>query len=188
MAPLNIHAEESVAPKRKKNKTLKILLGIAALIAVPVIGTTLAASIAINTGSAVQFGQGVVQATACDSDVTVTPTSTFTNSSGAGTFKVGTVVISGIANACSGKKFKLTAYADSNGTALTLSTGGASSPACLATPTIASGSMSIASESSNNCVGTINSTYASDATVITFTPASTLDSTTVFKFTVETSS
>lgn len=186
MAPLNIHAEESAAPKRKKNKALKILLGIAALISLPVIGTTLAASISINTGNAIQFGQGVVQATACDSGVTVTPTSTFTNASGAGTFKVGTVVITGIADACSTKTFKLTAYGDT-GSALTLSTGGASSPACLATPTIAAGGNTIASESSNNCVGTIG-VYSADDNSITFTPASTLNSTTVFKFTVETAS
>lgn len=185
MAPLNLHSDEDLlVKKRKNNKLLKVLLGISALIAIPVIGTTLAASVSINSGSAVQFGQGVVQATACDSGITVTATTAFTNSSGAGTFKVATVVLSGIADACSTYKFKVSAYGDT-GNALTLSSGGAGSPACVATPTIAAGGNTIVSESSNNCVGTIGA-YSSGANAITFTPASVLDASTVFKFTVET--
>jgi hypothetical protein len=185
MSPLNIHPEEDrPATRKKNNKVLKVLLGISALIAIPVIGTTLAASISINSGAAVQFGQGVVQATACDPTITVTATTSFTNASGAGTFKVGTVVLSGIANACTTYKFKVTAYGDT-GSALTLSTGGAGSPSCVATPTLAAGGNTIVSESSNNCVGTV-AAYSSDANTITFTPASVLDASTVFKFTVET--
>jgi hypothetical protein len=185
MSPLNIHPEEDQpATKKKNNKVLKVILGISALIAVPVIGTTLAASIGINSGSAVQFGQGVVQATACDSAITATATTSFTNASGAGTFKVGTVVLSGIADVCTTEKFKLTAYGDT-GSALTLSTGGASSPSCLATPTLAAGGNTIVSESSNDCVGTVGE-YSADANTITFTPASELDASTVFKFTIET--
>jgi hypothetical protein len=184
MSPLNIHPEEDrAATKKKNNKVLKVILGISALIAIPVIGTTLAASIGINTGNGVQFGQGVVQATACDPAITVTATTSFTNAAGAGTFKVGTVVLSGVADACSTYKFKLTAYGDT-GSALTLSSGGASSPSCLATPTLGA-TNSIVSESSNNCVGTV-STHTTDANSITFTPASVLDASTVYKFTVET--
>lgn len=186
MAPLNIHDEESVAPKRKKNKTLKILLGIAALVAVPAIGTTLAASITIGGGTAIQFGQGVQQATACDDALTVTATSSFDNATGAGQFNVGTIVVSGIADACTGKTFTVKAFGDSDDNALTLSASGASSPACRAVPTIGSGAMSIASESNNTCVGTINSTYSANATVITFTPSTLLNASTVFKITVET--
>jgi hypothetical protein len=71
MAPLNIHPEEEVSTKKKKNnKSLKALLGISALIAIPVIGTTLAASITINSSGTIQFGQGVVATAGCDTDIT----------------------------------------------------------------------------------------------------------------------
>ena len=115
MAPLNIHPEEEVSAKKKKNnKLLKALLGIAALIAVPVIGTTLAASITINTGSAVQFGQGVVQATACDTAITVTAATTFVNAASAGSYSMGDVGLTGISSDCYTKKIIVSVYPDSS--------------------------------------------------------------------------
>jgi hypothetical protein len=188
MSPLNIHPEEdSSAAKKKNNKLLKILLGIGLLIAVPLVGKTLAASIAINSGSGnqVQFGQGVVQAAACDSDITVTPVASFTNTSGSGSFQVDTVTVTGIKDACTGKKFKLTAYGDT-GTALTLSAGGATSPSCVATPTLASGANSINSETNNTCVGTVAAYSSADENIVYFKPASGLAASTVYKFTLET--
>jgi hypothetical protein len=95
MSPLNIHPEEDVAvPKKKKkqNKTLKVMLGIAALVAVPVVGTTLAASIAVNAGGNVDFGQGAATAAACDSALTISATSAYASS----TFQVKTISVSGI--------------------------------------------------------------------------------------------
>jgi hypothetical protein len=95
MSPLNIHPEEEVAvpkKKRKQNKALKVMLGIAALVAVPVVGTTLAASIGINSGGSVQFGQGAATAAACDDALVVSATSAYTSS----TFKVKTISVSGI--------------------------------------------------------------------------------------------
>jgi len=185
MDTLNLGSEEVPKGKKKsKNRNLKIALGLAAVILVPTIGSTLAGSITIGTGS-VEFGQGSVTTAACDPVITVTPTSTFTNTSGAGSFKVGTVKISGIADACSGKTFHITAFGDT-GTSLTLSTGGVDSPACVATYTLTTSTNSIVSQASNNCVGTV-STYSADANQITFTPASVLASTSVYKFTLETS-
>jgi hypothetical protein len=70
MSPLNIHPEEEVAvPKKKKkqNKALKVMLGIAALVAVPVVGSTLAGTITVNTGGNVNFGQGSASAAASKS-------------------------------------------------------------------------------------------------------------------------
>ena len=185
MAPLNIHPEDDRAvTKKKNNKVLKVLLGISALIAVPVIGTTLAASIGINTGNGVQFGQGVVQATACDPTITATATTAFTNAQNGGTFKVNTIVLTGVADACTTFKFKVLAYADSNGTALTLATGGTTN-ACVGTVTLAAGGNSIVSETSNTCIATVGA-YSANNNTITFTPGTTLDASTVFKFTVET--
>jgi hypothetical protein len=187
MAPLNIHPEvDQAAAKKKKNNILKVLLGIALLITVPLIGKTLAASIAINsgTGNQVQFGQGVVQAAACDDDITVTPVASFTNASNSGSFEVDTVTLTGISDTCNGKKFKLTAYGDT-GAALTLSALGETSPSCVATPTLVGGGNSISSEPSNTCVGTVG-TYSANDNTIYFKPATGLAASTVYKFTLET--
>lgn len=185
MNTLNLGSDEIPATKKKSNtRNLKIALGLAAVILVPSIGSTLAGNIAISS-AAVEFGQGSVTAAACDPTMTITPNSTFTNTSGVGSFTVGTVVISGIADACSGRKFKLTAYGDT-GTALALASGGASGASCLGTYTMASTTNSVVSEASNLCVVSVG-TYAANANVLTFTPAvGALASTSVYKFTLET--
>ena len=184
MNALNLGSDEMPEKKKKSNtRNLKIALGLAAVILVPTIGTTLAGSIAVS-GGAVEFGQGSITAAACDSTMTILPSASFTNTTGAGSFNVGTVVVSGIADACSGKAFKLTAYGDT-GAALTLAAGGASDKSCLGTYTLASETNSVASEASNSCVVTVG-TYSANANVLTFTPAAVLASTAVFKFTLET--
>ena len=97
MKVMNLESEEEPVVKKKSKRNLKIALGLAAVILVPTIGSTLAGSIAVSGGS-VEFGQGSATAAACDSVITITPTAAFTNTSGAGTFAVGTVVIGGIAD------------------------------------------------------------------------------------------
>jgi hypothetical protein len=117
MSPLNIHPEEEVTvPKKKKNKTLKVMLGIAALVAVPVVGTTLAASITINGGGGnnVNFGQGVIVAAACDSTITVTPYSSFVEADNV--FKLSSIKISDLDPvACASKTLRLRFYATTAG-------------------------------------------------------------------------
>jgi hypothetical protein len=117
MAPLNIHAEESVAPKRKKNKTLKILLGIGALVAIPVISTTLAGTVTINSNSSIQFGQGVVSTATCDDAITVSLDSAFLS----GSFVLENINLSNLNTTptssevgCGGKYLKIRAYNASN--------------------------------------------------------------------------
>ena len=68
------------SPKGKK-KTLPIILGIGALAGVIALGSTLAANINLNTGTPVEFGQGITQTVACsgDSPITITPKSIFLN-------------------------------------------------------------------------------------------------------------
>jgi hypothetical protein len=117
MAPLNIHAEESVAPKRKNNKTLKILLGIGALVAIPVISTTLAGTVTINSGSSIQFGQGVVSTATCDNAITVSLDSVFSS----GSFVLENINLSNLNTTptssevgCGGKYLKIRAYNASN--------------------------------------------------------------------------
>lgn len=109
MSPLNIHPEEAaIEPKKKKNKSLKVMLGIAALIAVPVVGTTLAASITINSGGSVNFGQGTVTTAACDSDITTAASSSYETVATTAAFYLKTITLSGIdltSGKCAGKSF-----------------------------------------------------------------------------------
>ena len=115
------------APTRKsRNKSsVKGLAGLAAVAAIAVLGSTFAANISLNSGGTLEFGQGVSQTTACDSDgITVTPTAAFVNSAGGGSFNFNAVALSGISSTCNGKIFTINAYGDSNSTALPLATSG----------------------------------------------------------------
>jgi hypothetical protein len=97
-------------PKGEK-KSLKIFLGLGALVGVVAIGSTLAASINLNSGGPVEFGQGVTQTVACDSDgITLTPYSTFSNDSQYADFYFSSLEVSGVSSDCSGVTFKLRAY------------------------------------------------------------------------------
>jgi hypothetical protein len=106
---LSFNQGKSDLPRSKKS--LKIVVGIGALAGVIALGSTLAASINLNAGNPVEFGQGVAQTVACDSDgVKITPFSKFYNSSGESAFFFSSLNISGVSTNCSGVVFKLRAY------------------------------------------------------------------------------
>ena len=120
--------EDGPTKKTVKKSSTKGLLAVAAFAAVAVLGSTLAANISLNSGSALEFGQGVAQTTACDSDgITVTPRAVFSNTSGAGSFNFATVSLSGISTSCANKVFTIKAYGDSSATPLNIATVGATS-------------------------------------------------------------
>jgi hypothetical protein len=133
------------APLAKKSNNLKSLAGLATVAAFAVIGSTLAANISLNGGSAIEFGQGVSVTAACDSDgITVTPSVRFVNAANGGTFYLSTVAMSGIdftdATKCVGKTFTLNAYDDASATPLQLATStGGSTPITSATFSNSSG-------------------------------------------------
>ena len=116
MSLLNFSNSEDKTPRDRKN--LKVVLGIGALVGVIALGSTLAASINLNSGTPVEFGQGVAQATACDNDILVTPISKFINSESSGGFKFSGISISGLdttdqsgsTQGCSGKTFVIKSY------------------------------------------------------------------------------
>lgn len=116
---MEILSFEGAAKSPKKKRSLGILMGIAVVAGVTTLGSTLAASVAVS-GGAITFGQGVAQATACDSSITVTPAASFVNASGAGSFRLASIAITNLdATACDGKTFVLKAFGDT-GNALTL--------------------------------------------------------------------
>lgn len=101
-------------------KRLKIGVGIFALIGAITLSTTLASNISLNGGDIVEFGQGVAATTACDSNVVITPTSTFVNSESAGEFMFTSVKVSDISESCFGKKFTIKAYKNGQSSPLEL--------------------------------------------------------------------
>lgn len=170
---------EAVETTKKKSRK-GIYIGIAILALVPVIGSTYAASIAVNSGSAIEFGQGQNAVTACDSSITITPTSTFTpgTNNADGTFSLDTVVLGGVdTSACNGKTFKLVAR-DSSGAAITNGTITFKLDSSVTT----SGAAGIAtSPSISGATGNVASS------AVTLDPSASISSTALARFTIETS-
>lgn len=106
----------------KEPKSKRSIFRVFALITAIVGGTfyvqgTLAANISLNTGAPAEFGQGITQTVACDSDgITLTPEFIFENVQGGGSFKLERVVFSDIdttAQGCANKTLTLGAFGDS---------------------------------------------------------------------------
>ena len=126
--------EENIPPRlksRKKTK-LKVAVGIGSLAAVTGLGSTLAASITLNSDSPVEFGQGVATTAACDTDgITLTPTSEYVPSSEL--FRLDTIQLSGVNTdtpdpytgvGCAGKTLIIHAYTDDSTYASSFAVGG----------------------------------------------------------------
>ena len=110
---------DNASPRRRSERgnLLSRLLGVGALISVIVLGSTFAASINLNSGAPVEFGQGVARTAACDSNIVLTPISSFENDYSAD-FMFAGVKLSGIdttdqsgpSEGCLGKGFTIKAY------------------------------------------------------------------------------
>jgi hypothetical protein len=111
-----LNFEPSNPLRKGSKKPFKLILGIGALVGTIALGSTLAASINLNSGGPVEFGQGVTQTTACDDEITLTPYSSFINADGGGSFMGTRIVISGVDSStegCSGKNLKITGFTSS---------------------------------------------------------------------------
>ena len=105
-------------------KSFKLIVGIGALVGIISFGSTLAASINLNDSTPIEFGQGIAQTTACDSQISMTPISTFLNGE-PGEFRFTGITLSGVdgtdqsnsSQGCAGKSFTIKTY-DSNGNQL----------------------------------------------------------------------
>jgi len=111
------YAPEDGGPKRK----FKGPLALSALIVIGALflQNTLAANISLGSGT-IEFGQGVQIATACSgsSTLTVTPYSSFVNTSGSGAYYLNSVKVSGIPTSCYGADFNISVYDSTTSTAL----------------------------------------------------------------------
>jgi len=115
MEILNLGGSFEPSDRSPKKKKLKVVIGIGLLAGVLGMGSTLAATITINTANNVEFGQGVSQATACDPAITLTPKSQFVNnaftSDTSTGFAFSDLVISAVDNtACAGQYLIFSAY------------------------------------------------------------------------------
>ena len=90
------------------------------------LGSTFATNISMSTGR-VEFGQGIVQALACDNSVTLTPYATFANASGASAnYKLTAIRLTDMGAGCWGKDIIIKVYNSTDSTPLNLyQTGGA---------------------------------------------------------------
>jgi hypothetical protein len=178
MARNSLLLDQAVESGEKKKKSQKkLILGLAMLGVIPVIGSTLAASITIGSGN-IEFGQGQRAVVACDSSVTIAVASAYNNAlnSSAGAFELDTITLSGLdTTACAAKSFTLTAR-KSDGTAVTNGVVTFTLPAASAT--------SITTQS-----GATSSSWTANATSssITFTLSGSAAAADVDKVTLETS-
>lgn len=101
-----------------EKKSLRVLLAIGGLASVIALGSTLAASINLNSGTPVEFGQGVAATTACtgSDSLIITPYSTFDNTENA--FSLTDIAISHIPDSCLNKDFLISAYSNSGSLSL----------------------------------------------------------------------
>jgi hypothetical protein len=107
----------------KKKKFSSILAVLLLLVGgTYLVQTTLAANISLNTGSPIEFGQGITATAACSgaTDLTITPYSSFTNASSAGAFYFSSVKVSNIPTSCYGVDFTINAYDNSNSSPLAI--------------------------------------------------------------------
>ena len=118
-----IDFDESYEPRERGPK--RKYKGPLALSALAVVGAlflqnTLAANISLGTGAKIEFGQGVQVTAACAGNdvLTLTPTSSFVNTSGSGTYYLNSVKVSGVPTTCYGADFNISAYDSTTATAL----------------------------------------------------------------------
>jgi hypothetical protein len=107
-------------------KSTRIFLGFGLLVAVIGIGSTFASTISINANQDIEFGQGVERTVFCggQKSITVTPISSFANSSDLGTFGLTGITVSDIPKECSDRNFIIKVYDNENATPLILSRNG----------------------------------------------------------------
>ena len=138
------------------------------------VSSTLAGNISVNTGTALEFGQGISQATSCDSAITLTPFGSFSNSSGAGSFTFTGVSLTNLdtrAQGCAGETLSMASYGQ---------TGNA----------LSSFSISIASDgtfsSADGSISNVGSQGATSSATLTFS-SPTVNTANVYKITIQSS-
>jgi len=169
------------------HRTKKIIAGLLIATIGPLVATTLAASVSINGGTALEFGQGSNPAIACDETITTAITESW--SSGSAVFKVDTIVLTGLNSAvsaasdggCGGKVIKISLLG-SSGTALAIGTTGTTTSTSI---TITSATVATIA-SANGTTAAISGTTPNHTLTLTVGSAL-LNAATVYRVALETS-
>lgn len=115
----------SKQPRKKKLGYALVASGcIAGLIA---FGSAFAGNISLNGGGEVEFGQGYLTTTTCDSDgIRVTPINSFFNKEGPSSFTFNAIQVEDVSANCAGKDLIIRVH-DSNGDVINITTDGTTS-------------------------------------------------------------
>ena len=106
---------EPEKPQSRSSKPSKIMVAIGVVLVLLGLRSTLASSITLNSGGAVEFGQGQIVTSACDSEILITPNSTFINAAGGGDYRFTSLKLSEIdsdSSHCLNKAFTIKAYSN----------------------------------------------------------------------------
>ena len=164
------------------HRTKKIIAGLLIATIGPLVATTLAASVSLNSGNNLEFGQGSQAAVACDSAITSAITEAWYQTTTI--FRVATIVLSGLdTTACTGKSLKITLMG-SGGTALTVGTSSATYITVALTNTSgaqANGTLA------GNAASLSLSTSTDNTLTVTLAAGINLDAATVYRIALETS-
>jgi len=116
------YCDDPVAPVVKRRNFGAFSSSVILIVAGIFLSNTYAANISLSSGAGVEFGQGISMTTACSGSqaLTVTPYSTFVNSSGAGSYYLSSIKVSGIPSSCNGFDFTINAYGLSDNTPLAI--------------------------------------------------------------------
>jgi hypothetical protein len=107
---------------RTKSLTKFLTTGVLIFGSIFFLQTTIAGNISLSSSSPVEFGQGFAATTACsgERELTLTPTSAFTNVAGAGSYKFSSLTVSGIPETCRGKDFTINAFGNTGSSPLAI--------------------------------------------------------------------
>ena len=113
---------------RNRNGFMRLLAVVVGIAVIGGMSSTLAGTITLNSGSTVEFGQGIVTAAACDSSVTITPSASYESDTAKAStnFLISTIQVKnlglstggGNGTGCKGKWITIKAYAQNSNTPL----------------------------------------------------------------------
>lgn len=104
-----IDAPTPAEPQQSRRRMMPFLVASALLVVL--VGASFAATITINSDSAIEFGQGAQDVSACDA-TGITPTITAAYANGASTFTVGSLLVEGLDAACNEKFIRVGLWDD----------------------------------------------------------------------------
>lgn len=108
------YCDDPTTPVVKRKNVRSLTSAVILIVAGLFLNNTLAANISLTSGGKVEFGQGISMTTACSGSqaLTVTPYSSFINTSGAGSFYFSSIKVTNIPSSCNGTKFQFNAFTE----------------------------------------------------------------------------